>query len=225
IGGGGLALASAGPRGGPAPTGRSHPESLPRPDSTGLDVIARLADTTVAGIRELNPQYLRLATPPGVAAIVRIPAGRGPATEAAYALLPIGRRVTFVEHTVSRGETLGGIALRYRVSLRLLAEANPRLRGRLRIGQRVIVPTGGAVSGRVAQRIADPAVPAAASPSGFHRVRRGENLIALAEEYGVTVSDLREWNGLDEAGRIRAGQRLRVAPPGRRRPAARAGAG
>ena len=180
---------------------------------TGLDVIARLADTTVAAIRELNPQYLRLATPPGVAALVRIPSGRGPAAEAAYAVLPVNRRVTFVEHSVSRGETLGGIAQRYRVSLRLLTEANPRLRGRLKIGQRVIVPTGGAVSGRVAQRIADPVVPAGASPSGFHRVRRGENLIGLAEEYGVTVRDLRKWNDIDEAGRIRAGQRLRVAPP------------
>jgi membrane-bound lytic murein transglycosylase D len=154
---------------------------------------------------------------------VRIPAGRGPAAEAAYAVLPVARRVTFVEHPVSRGETLGGIAQRYRVSLRLLTEANPRLRGRLKIGQRVIVPTGGAVSGRVAQRIADPVVPASASPSGFHRVRRGENLIGLAEEYGVTVRDLRKWNGIDQAGRIRAGQRLRVAPPKQARHAAGGG--
>jgi membrane-bound lytic murein transglycosylase D len=196
-----------------APVELAAYDSIVVPGMTGLDVIARLADTTVAAIRELNPQFLRLATPPGVTAVVRIPAGRGPATEAAYAVLPVERRVTFVEHSVSRGETLGGIAHRYRVSLRLLTAANPRLRGRLRIGQRVIVPTGGAVSGRVAQRIADPVVPAGASPSGFHRVRRGENLIGLAEEYGVTVRDLREWNSIDEAGRIRAGQRLRVAPP------------
>jgi len=196
-----------------APAELAAYDSIVVPGMTGLDVIARLADTTVAAIRELNPQYLRLATPPGVAALVRIPSGRGPAAEAAYAVLPVNRRVTFVEHSVSRGETLGGIAQRYRVSLRLLTEANPRLRGRLKIGQRVIVPTGGAVSGRVAQRIADPVVPAGASPSGFHRVRRGENLIGLAEEYGVTVRDLRKWNDIDEAGRIRAGQRLRVAPP------------
>ena len=174
-----------------APVELAAYDSIVVPGMTGLDVIARLADTTVAAIRELNPQYLRLATPPGMAAVVRIPAGRGPAAEAGYAVLPVGQRVTFVEHTVSRGETLGGIAQRYRVSLRLLAGANPKLRGRLRVGQRVIVPTGGAVSGRVAQRIADPVVPAAGSPSGFHRVRRGENLIGLAEEYGVTVRDLR----------------------------------
>jgi peptidoglycan lytic transglycosylase D len=196
-----------------APAELAAYDSIVVPGMTGLDVIARLADTTVAAVRELNPQYLRLATPPGVSAVVRIPSGRGPAAEAAYAVLPVERRVTFVEHAVARGETLGGIARRYRVSLRLLTEANPRLRSRLRVGQRVIVPTGGAVSGRVARRIADPVVPAGASPSGFHRARRGETLIGLAQEYGVTVRELREWNGIDDAGRIRAGQRLRVSPP------------
>ena len=186
---------------------------------TGLDVIARLADTTVAAVREMNPQYLRLATPPGVPSVVRIPAGRGDATLAAYSDLPASRRVTFVEHFVKRGDTMGGIASRYHVSLRLLTDANPRVRGRaLRVGQQIIVPTGGALSTSVARRVADPVVPAASSASGFHRVRRGETLIGLAAEYDVTVSQLRKWNGLGETEGIRAGQRLRIAPP-RRRPA------
>ena len=60
-------------------------DSIIVPTMTGLDVIARLADTTVAAIRELNPQYLRLATPPGTSSVVRVPTGRGPATVAAYA--------------------------------------------------------------------------------------------------------------------------------------------
>jgi membrane-bound lytic murein transglycosylase D len=91
-------------------------DSIVVPTMTGLDVIARLADTTVTAIRELNPQYLRLATPPGVRSVVRIPAGRGPATVAAYAELPPTKRITFLEHTVARGETLGGIARRYGVA-------------------------------------------------------------------------------------------------------------
>src|SRR3954466_14719227 len=48
-------------------------DSIVVPTMTGLDVIARLADTTVAALRELNPEYLRLATPPGVHSVVRIP--------------------------------------------------------------------------------------------------------------------------------------------------------
>jgi membrane-bound lytic murein transglycosylase D len=192
-------------------------DSVVVPDMTGLDVIARLADTTVAAIRELNPQYLRLATPPGRASLVRLPAGTGATTVAAYAELPASRRVTFVEHAVARGETLSGIAHRYHVSLTLLSDANPRLRGRrLRVGQIVVVPTGGAISSSLARRMAEPTPPAGTSTSGFHRVRRGETLSEIADEYGVRQRDLRSWNGLNREGRIRAGQRLRVAPPGRR---------
>jgi membrane-bound lytic murein transglycosylase D len=186
-------------------------DSIVVPTMTGLDVIARLADTTVAAIRELNPQFLRLATPPAKASIVRLPAGRGPKTVAAYAELPPEKRVTFVEHFVARGETMGHIARKYRVSSRLLAEANPKVNPRrLRIGQRLIVPTGGAISSSMARRMANPVPAVGTNTSGYHRVKRGETLSGIADEYGVSQRDLRRWNKLDAKGRIRAGQKLRV---------------
>jgi peptidoglycan lytic transglycosylase D len=167
----------------------------------------------------MNPQYLRLATPPGAVSVVRIPAGRGPATLAAYAELPPSKRITFLEHVVTRGETMSGIAHRYRVSLNLVVGANPRLRSRaLRPGMRVIVPTGGALSTSVARQVANPVEPAASSRSGFHRVRRGETLSGLAAEYGVRVQQIRAWNVLGPGEQIRSGQRLRVAPPSGTRP-------
>jgi len=46
-------------------------------DATGLDVIARLADTSVAAILELNSQFVRGITPPGRPVVVRVPRGRG----------------------------------------------------------------------------------------------------------------------------------------------------
>jgi peptidoglycan lytic transglycosylase D len=182
-------------------------DSIVVPTMTGLDVVARLADTTVAAIRELNPQYLRLATPPGVSSVVRVPAGRGAATAAAYAVLPASRRVTFVEHTVARGETLSGIAKRYHVSSSLLAQANPRLHARrLKPGQRVIVPTGGAISSSVARRMAEPAEAAVR----IHRVRSGETLSGLAQRYGVSVRALRAANGLSSRATLRAGAKLKI---------------
>jgi membrane-bound lytic murein transglycosylase D len=194
-------------------------DSIVVPTMTGLDVIARLADTTVAAIREMNPQFLRLATPPAKASVVRIPAGRGPQTIAAYAELPPEKRVTFVEHFVARGETMGGIAKKYRVSSRLLADANPKADPRrLRIGQRLVVPTGGAISSSMARRMADPVPAAGTNASGYHRVKRGETLSGIADEYGVSQRDLRRWNKLNEKGMIRAGQRLRVASPGAKNP-------
>jgi membrane-bound lytic murein transglycosylase D len=189
-------------------------DSIVVPTMTGLDVIARLADTTVAAIREMNPQFLRLATPPAKASVVRLPAGRGPQTVAAYAELPPEKRVTFVEHFVARGETMGGIARKYRVSSRLLSDANPKVNPRrMRVGQRLIVPTGGAISSSMARRMSDPVPAAGTNATGYHRVKRGETLSEIADEYGVSQRDLRRWNDLNAKGMIRAGQRLRVAAP------------
>jgi len=189
-------------------------DSIVVPDMTGLDVIARLADTTVAAIKELNPQYLRLATPPGSPSVIRLPVGRGARTVTAYADLPPRQRVTFIEHFMARGETLGGLARRYRVSQAMLIAANPKLNSRrIRIGQRVVIPTGGVPSTRVARRMAEPVPAAGTSTATFHRVRRGETVSEIADEYGITQRELRVWNGLDHRGRIRIGQRLRVRSP------------
>ena len=198
----------------PVPAEPAAYDSIIVPDMTGLDVIARLADTTVAAIRELNPQYLRLATPPGRRSMIRLPLGRGPMTVTAYAELPARQRVTFIEHFVARGETLGGIALRYRVSQTMLFAANPKVKSRsLRIGQRVIIPTGGVPSTKVARRMAEPVVAAGTAARTFHKVRRGETISEIADEYGVSQRELLGWNNLDARGRIRIGQRIRVAAP------------
>jgi LysM repeat protein len=61
--------------------------------------------------------------------------------------------------------------------------------------------------------MAEPVVAAGTSTAAFHRVRRGETLSEIADEYGVTQRELQQWNTLDSRGRIRAGQRLRVKSP------------
>ena len=43
----------------------------------------------------------------------------------------------------------------------------------------------------------------------YHTVRRGDTLIAIARRYGVSVSQIRQLNGV-RGSSIRAGQRLRV---------------
>lgn len=119
------------------------------PDQTGLDVIAQLADTTARALMELNPQYYRGATPPGEAAVVRVPRGTGIIVTQRYEDVPPGDRINFVEHRVRRGDTLSEIAERYRVSLRLITQSNPGLRPRrLQIGQRITIPMSSAARSR-----------------------------------------------------------------------------
>ena len=76
-------------------------------DATGLDVIARLADTSVAALLELNPQYVRGVTPPGRSVVVRVPRGHGTVVAERYDSLPITERITFVDHCVARADAVG----------------------------------------------------------------------------------------------------------------------
>lgn len=189
------------------------------PDATGLDVVARLSDTTTAALLELNPQYFRGVTPPRRESTVRVPRGSGTAVAQRYAELPVSERVNFVEHRVARGETLSEIGQRYRASVSLIQAANPGIRVRtLRIGTRLKIPVSAAargVSRGSGRRVAQARVerPAAVLAGATHVVRAGETLWLLSRRYRVTIAELRRWNGLSNGDVLQTGQRLRVAPP------------
>lgn len=125
----------------PTPVAAFHFDEVRVPDATTLDVVARAADTPQHEIERLNPQYVRRMTPPGRASAVRVPAGRGPAFETAYARIPPEERVSFVMHRVAQGETLSHIAVRYGVRVGDIEAANPGIRPRyLRVGGTLTVP-------------------------------------------------------------------------------------
>jgi len=193
------------------------------PDATGLDVVARLSDTSVAAILELNPQFVRGITPPQRAVIVRVPRGKGARVAERYAELPINERVTFVDHYVTSGQTLSGIAQRYKVTVTMLQAANPHLRAHaLRVGQRIIVP----MSGRVVPRGAwstppEPRVRRTSSRyrgvsanggggATRHRVAAGETASGIARQHGVGLAALLEANDLTMRSVIRPGEVLRI---------------
>jgi membrane-bound lytic murein transglycosylase D len=181
--------------------------------------LARLADTSTAALTELNPQFFRGVTPPRQTSIVRVPRGTGTLVATRYAELPPSERVTFVSHTIARGETLSEIAARYRVNVQLITSANRGLQARrLRIGQRITIPlsmAGRAAAGRSTSRSSSAvaATPSTIPEGGAHTVRPGESLWVIAQRYGLRVSDLRLWNELGGSDVLRVGQRLAIKPP------------
>jgi membrane-bound lytic murein transglycosylase D len=193
------------------------------PDATGLDVLARLADTTVQSFLELNPHFVRGITPPGRSVTVRVPRGRGSQLAARYDSLPVTSRITFVDHYVSRGQTLSDIAHRYRVTVVMLQSANPSLKShRLRVGERIIVPMSGRVVPAAAWSV--PPEPRArrtrrvARAGGGrvgadgHRVQPGETMSGIAKRYGVSLAELLDYNDLTMRSVIRAGNVVRIPP-------------
>ena len=180
---------------------------------TGLDVVAQLADTSLTYIREINPQYLRLATPPGTTSIVRVPAGRQASTQAAYAALPAAERVTFAYYTAKKGDTprVARAALRRARGRPLRGQSLDALRQRHQVG----------TSGRRAhrwqrQRRRGPAglhrarARGRRSRGGYHTVRKGETLGGIAKRYRMSTAQLRSMNNLS-GNTIRVGQKLRVS--------------
>src|SRR5436190_1611151 len=160
------------------------------PDATGLDVVARLADTTVAALLELNPQYVRGVTPPGRSVVVRVPRGHGTRVAERYDSLPVTERITFVDHYVSRGQTLSDIAKSYRVSVTMIEGANPRIKAHaLRVGQRLIIPMSGRVVPASAWSVPpEPRyrrVSSTGVSTGNHRVQSGETASEIARRYRV----------------------------------------
>ena len=185
------------------------------PDATGLDVIARLADTTVAAVLDLNPQFVRGVTPPGRSVVVRVPRGRGTLVAERYDSLPATERITFVDHYVSRGQTLSDIAKHYRVTVSLIESANPRIRSHaLRVGQRIIVPMSGRVVPASAWSVPpEPRyrrVSSTEASAGAHRVRPGETASEIARRFGVSLTALLNYNGLTMGSLLRVGDLLKI---------------
>ena len=181
-------------------------DSLVVEDATGLDLIAGLSGAGVDEIRALNPQYLRLATPPRTRAVIRLPTGTGEVVSERYRALAPSERVRFLSHVVRPGETLRAVAARYHLSTADVKAANPRLRGtRLTAGARLVIPAVSAPS-PLAMRAAGVAGAAAKT----HRVRRGETLSGIAVRYRVSLATLRRVNAIRNDDFLRAGMRLRI---------------
>ncbi|HSJ76105.1 MAG TPA: transglycosylase SLT domain-containing protein, partial [Gemmatimonadales bacterium] len=178
---------------------------------TGLDVIARLADANLEEIRDLNPQYLRFATPPHTHSVVRVPLGTGETVAEAYEKLPASKRVQFLTHVVRPGERLSTIAARYHLPTGEIRGANPRARtSRLKSGTRLVIPTVAVPSALAMRAVNGPAFSRHHARVATHRVRSGETLIGIARRYRVSLRALRQVNALPVEYTLRAGKRLRI---------------
>lgn len=168
------------------------------PGGITLGSVARLAGVEPAVIEDLNPHLLRGITPPGRDWSVRVPEDRAERVAAGSTRLAEEERLATVTHRVGRGETMSHVARRYGVSVSLLRAANGNMDPRrLQVGQRLRVPVS--------------PVAAVSGPTEWstYQVRRGDTLWGIARRHGVSVRELRSWNGV--GSRIYPGQRLRIA--------------
>ncbi|UCG11898.1 MAG: LysM peptidoglycan-binding domain-containing protein [Deltaproteobacteria bacterium] len=155
--------------------------------------IAKALDVPVKTLEDLNPS-LRYKATPDYAFALNLPSDTREMFLAKLEQIPKWKppKRAYVVHRVRFGETLSGIALKYRVSVRSIVRAN-RLRSasRIRAGQRLKIPFRGRVIMASSQ-------PGAKSGSEVrYRVRRGDSLWLLAKRYNTTVARIKALNDID----------------------------
>jgi membrane-bound lytic murein transglycosylase D len=181
-----------------------HPEGAPAVEivkpghSIDLRLAADAIDTDVDDLHELNPQLLRFVTPNDPNFELKLPKGTTARFQAAIANVPADKWTEWRLHRVDSGDSLAGIAKKYRVTVASLESAN-RLTSSsdLPVGDKLVVP-----------------VPPAPVVKLLHyRVQHGDTLEGIAERFAVTVNDLKRWNGI-HVNHVPRGTRLKIYADG-----------
>jgi membrane-bound lytic murein transglycosylase D len=175
-----------------------------------LRLVADCVDATPQQLQQLNPGLLRLSTPKDGTFELHLPAGTRQEYQTAMASIPAGMRLWWRYPTVHSGDTLASLARRYRVTVKSIVEANQLDSTDLDTNAKVVIPLApnqhhAGDNATFARRITR------------YKVRRGDTVQSVAENFGVPAQMLRRWNGLRSDslhGRTVLALHLPVSPSG-----------
>ncbi len=169
-----------------------------------LRLVAECVDTSVDYLQELNPSLLRMTTPKDQTFTLNLPAGSKDKYETAIAVIPQDMRTYWRYHRVDYGDTLPGLARKYHTSTSSIEEANNLTDGDLKAGTKLIIPIAPARQGTQT---------AAYSKHPTHyKVRKGDTVASVADDFEVPVEKLRKWNHLHK-GELVPGRTLVIYKP------------
>src|SRR6202795_4481036 len=162
-----------------------------------LRLVAETIDVDVATLRTLNPPLLRMAPPDDPRFVLHLPKGTAATFSAEIADIPADKGGSGRRPGGGRGERLTSIAKKYRVTPGAIAAANDLEAGTgLEAGEKLIIPAARPVEETKSRLVR-------------YRVRRGDTLGGIADQFSVTDVDIRKWNGL-KGGKVGRGMVLRI---------------
>lgn len=107
------------------------------------------------------------------------------------------------KYKVKKGDNLGEIAEKYKVSIEELKSWNKLASNSIRVGQVL------KISGKeVVSSYGDNATKTEATPNSY-LVKTGDSIGEIADKFDVKVADIRRWNKID-GNKIKAGQHLKI---------------
>ncbi len=183
-----------------------------------LDQVAQAAGVDTKTIQDLNLELNRWCTPPKESGyVLRIPEGSRDSFLVAYEKMDKKSFSRWQHHKVRTGDNLGKISRMYGVSVKDIQSANHLKNTRIRQGQTLLIPLPSSAHASSAKRTAagksQTTRKAGERSVRKYKVRAGDNLGAIGRKFGVSVTSLKKWNGLDDSN-IKAGDFLYVESPG-----------
>ncbi|MCI0349841.1 MAG: LysM peptidoglycan-binding domain-containing protein [Acidobacteriales bacterium] len=190
-----------------------QPEAPPKVDvarinyPVDLRLVAECIDASVTTLQELNPSLLRMTTPKTGDFDLKLPEGSGEKYHGAIAAIPVNKRVWWRYHKVSAGETLTAIARQYRTTSKAITEVNGLGADEIEPETKLIIPmaAGKYFPGGVG------AMHFSTRPTRY-KVRRGDTVLSIADDFGVPADKLRKWNRL-KGNKLKAGRTLVIYRP------------
>ncbi|MFH1335916.1 MAG: LysM peptidoglycan-binding domain-containing protein [Candidatus Zixiibacteriota bacterium] len=180
-----------------------------------LKKVARALGTSPEVIFELNPELLRGVTPPNVRGYnLRIPMGTKETFSQAFENYDAQASGLFVEHEVSKGQTLSYLSCKYGVPVSVIQEVNGLTNSnRLSVGQHLVIPANGSVAERNVKTSTNKAEKKSSGKFKY-TVKKGDTLSKLAVKFNTTTREIKRLNGLKNSDYIRKGQSLTLASGG-----------
>ena len=177
-----------------------------------LAVAAELAGVKMDELYTLNPGFNRWATDPKGPHRLLLPSGKEKSFLEKLAGLTPQERINWQSHEIKKGETLAGIAARYRSSVASLKSINNLSRDIIRQGSTLRVPVPKealkhytlSVEGRLRRGLKD----TGDGNKFIYTVKRGDTLWDIGRHYGVSIKQLTTWNGISRRKILRPGQKL-----------------
>jgi membrane-bound lytic murein transglycosylase D len=114
------------------------------PGGTDLQTMGRIIGIPYESLREWNPELRRFCTPPNrVSYEIRLPKGYGKIAEEQIEDIREDAGVTFLLHTMKKGETLASLANRYHTTVPILQELNGMKTPKMKRSARLVIPVTG----------------------------------------------------------------------------------
>lgn len=110
-----------------------------------------------------------------------------------------------VYHRIRRGETLNQIASSYGVTADQLRDWNDISGNKIYVGRKLKIYT----DGRTPTKTKSELVSNTSTNLYKYKVRRGDSLSEIADRFGVSIAELKKWNGL-KGNSIAAGKTLKI---------------